>query len=145
MKEDVMFKRTVTMLVALALPIALAAEEPPLMVVAQVLSLSGEQAQALGNMVQARAETLRPAVQQVQAREQALARQLQSTTPDPQMVGHLVIEIRQIQEQIHHAIEETNDQFELLLTPDQRARLEQIRAAVPACGVIPAFKALGLV
>ena len=139
-----MFKRIVMLLVALAFPITLAAQESPWTIVAKILSLSDEQAQTLGHIVRARSEAIRPAVEQVQAREPALARQLQSSDPDPQAVGRLVIEIKRIQEQMHHAIAETNQQFETLLAPDQSARLQQIRAVEPVCGVIPAFKAVGL-
>ena len=139
-----MFKRIIPLLVALTFPIALAAQESPLTIVSKVLLLADEQTQALGDIIQARGESIRPAVQEVQAREQALAQQLQSSDPDPQTVGRLVIEIRRIQEQIHQAVEATNRQFEAVLTPDQLARLQQIRAAAPVCDVIPAFKAAGL-
>ena len=139
-----MFKRIVMLLVALALPIALAAQESPLTIVAKVLSLSNEQTQALGNIVQARSEAIRPLAEQVQARQQGLAQQLQSSNPDPQTVGGLVIEITHIQQQVQQAIEATNHQFEAVLTPDQSARLQQIRSVAPVCDVIPAFKAVGL-
>jgi Spy/CpxP family protein refolding chaperone len=145
MKEDIMFKRIVMLLVAAALPVVLAAEEPsPLAVVAHVLSLSDEQVQALGQIMQARSEAIRPAVQEIQARQQALAQQLQSADPDPQTVGQLVIEIKRIEGQIHQGIEESNKQWESVLAPEQSTRLEQIRAAAPACEVIPAFRAVGL-
>ncbi|HXH38200.1 MAG TPA: hypothetical protein VNN08_06205 [Thermoanaerobaculia bacterium] len=139
-----MFKRIVMLLVALTLPITLAAQESPLTIVAKVLALSSDQAQALGNIVQARSAAIRPLVEQAQARQQALAQQLQSSDPDPQIVGGLVIEITRIQQQIQQAAVATNQQFAMVLTPDQNARLEQIRSAAPVCDVIPAFKAVGL-
>ncbi len=139
-----MFKRIVMLLVALAFPIALAAQESPLGVVSKVLSLSDEQTQTLASIVQARAEALRPAMQEIQTRQQALAQQLQSSDPDVPAVGRLVVEITRIQEQIHQAVEATNYQFDAVLTPDQSARLAQIRSAAPVCDVIPAFKAVGL-
>ena len=88
-----MFKRLIMFLVALAVPIALAAQESPLTIVAKVLSLSDEQTQALGHIVQARGEAIGPAMQEAQKREQALGQQLQSSNPDPLIVGRLVIEI----------------------------------------------------
>jgi Spy/CpxP family protein refolding chaperone len=139
-----MFKRIIMLLVAVTLPVALAAQESPLTVVAKVLSLSDEQTQTLGNIVQARSEAIRPLAEQAQARQQALARQLQSSNPDPQTVGGLVIEITRIQQQIQQAVAATNQQFAMVLTPDQSARLEQIRSVAPVCDVIPAFKAIGL-
>ena len=139
-----MFQRFVLLVVAMAFPIVAAAEEGPLAVVAHVLSLSDEQAQALGEIVKARSEAIRPAVQEIQARQQALAQQLQSADPDPQTVGQLVIEIKRIEGQIHQALDETNRQWESFLAPEQATRLEQIRAAAPVCEVIPAFRAVGL-
>jgi Spy/CpxP family protein refolding chaperone len=139
-----MFKRIIMLLVALALPIAIAAQESPLTVVSKVLALSDEQAQTLGAIMQARSEAIAPAVQEVRTREQALGQQLQASAPDPLIVGRLIIEIKQIQDQIHQAIDETNRQFETVLTPEQSGQLQQIRATEPVCGVIPAFKAVGL-
>jgi Spy/CpxP family protein refolding chaperone len=139
-----MFKRIIMLLVALVFPIALAAQESPLTIVSKVLALSDEQTQTLGGIVQARSEAIASAVQEVRTREQVLGQQLQSSDPDPLTVGRLIIEIKHIQDQIHQAIEETNRQFETVLTPEQSARLQQIRATEPVCGVIPAFKAVGL-
>lgn len=140
-----MFKRVLMIVVALTLPIAAIAEEPPLTVVAHVLALSEEQVQALSEFLQERQEALRPAVQEVQAREQALSQQLQSAEPDPHAIGRLVIEIKRIQEQVQRALAESDAALDEILNADQRARLEQIRGAAPACGVLPAFKAAGLV
>jgi DNA repair exonuclease SbcCD ATPase subunit len=140
-----MIKRVLMVVVALTLPIAAIAEEPPLAVVAHVLELSEEQVQALSQFLQERQEALRPAAQEVHAREQALAQQLQSAEPDPQAIGRLVIEIRRIQEQIQRALAESDAALDEILNAEQRARLEQIRGAAPVCGVLPAFKAAGLV
>ena len=139
-----MTRRFVLLLAATAFSITLAAQESPLAVVAKVLSLSDEQTQALGHIVQSRAAAIQPAIEQIQARQQLLAQQLGSPDPDPQTVGQLFIEINRIQAQIHQAIDETNHQFEGILTPDQSARLGQIRSVAPVCDVIPAFKAVGL-
>jgi Spy/CpxP family protein refolding chaperone len=140
-----MFKRLTMIVVALSLPIALAAQEPPpIAIVANVLSLSEEQIQALGEFLQARGEALRPAAEQLHAREQALSEQLQSADPDAQTVGRLAIEMKRLQEQIQRTLAESNKALDDILTPEQRDRLEQLRGAASACGVIPAFKAVGL-
>jgi Spy/CpxP family protein refolding chaperone len=140
-----MFKRLTMIVVALSLPIALAAQEPPpIAIVANVLSLSEEQIQALGEFLQARGEALRPAAEQLHAREQALSEQLQSADPDAQTVGRLAIEMKRLQEQIQRTLAESNKALDDILTPEQRDRLEQLRGAAGACGVIPAFKAVGL-
>ncbi len=139
-----MFKRFVMFAVAAALPLFASAQDSPLAVVAHVLSLSDEQAQALGALVEARGTAIRPAVEELQTRQQALAQQLQSADPDAPTVGRLVIEIKHIEEQIHQAVAESNRQWESVLTPEQSTLLEQIRAAAGACNIIPAFRAVGL-
>jgi septal ring factor EnvC (AmiA/AmiB activator) len=145
-KEDIMFLRTMMLAVALTFPLTLAAQEPPpIAVVAHVLSLSEDQVHALGEFLQARAEAVRPAAEQLQARQQALAEQLQSSAPDPAVVGRLVIESKNIQEQIQTTIATANKTLDGILNTEQRTRLEQLRgAAAGPCGVIPAFKAIGL-
>ena len=139
-----MFKRAIMLFVAIIFPVTLAAENSPLEVVAKVLSLSQEQIRTLAQIVQGRGDALRPAVEALHAREQALAQQLQSADPDPQIVGQLIIEMKKIQDQVHAAIEETNKQFETVLTPEQATRLHDLRGAAQACDVVPALKAVGL-
>src|SRR5207244_4862359 len=73
-KEDIMFKRTLMIAVALTFPIALAAQEPPpIAIVAHVLSLSDDQVHALADFLQARGEALRPTAEALQAHQAALA------------------------------------------------------------------------
>lgn len=140
-----MFQRTLMLAVALSFPLALSAQEPPpIAVIAHVLSLSEDQVHALGEFLQARVEALRPAAEQLQARQAALAEQLQSSAPDAATVGRLVIEIKTIQEQVQKAAGEANKTLDGILNAEQRTRLEQLRAASGACGVIPAFRAAGL-
>ena len=84
-----MFKRLIMTAVALSFPIALAAQEPPpIAVVANVLALSEDQVHALGDFLQARGEAVRPAAEELQRHQQALAQQLQSANPDPATIGH---------------------------------------------------------
>ena len=139
-----MFKRIVMLVAAVVFPIALAAQESPLEVVAHVLSLSDEQLHALGEILQARNEAIRPALADAQAHEQALAQQLESASPDPQTIGRLMIEMKTIQQQVQRVVADSNAQFEMMLTPEQRVRLEQLRSAAAVCPIIPAFRAVGL-
>jgi septal ring factor EnvC (AmiA/AmiB activator) len=140
-----MFKRLVMTAVALTFPIALAAQEPPpIAIVANVLSLSDQQVHALADFLQARGDAVRPVAEQLQAKSSALAQQLQSSNPDPATVGQLLIEIKTIQDQIQRTIADSNKQLDDIFNADQRTRLDQLRGAAQACGVIPAFKALGL-
>jgi hypothetical protein len=140
-----MFKRTLMIAVAVAFPIALMAQEPPpIAIVAHVLSLSDDQIHALGEFLQARGEALRPAAEELQKHQQALAEQLNAADPDAATVGRLAIEMKRLQEQMQHALEDSNKALDGILNDEQRTRLEQIRGAAGACGVIPAFRAVGL-
>ena len=140
-----MFKRLMMIAVALSLPVALAAQEPPpIAVVANVLSLSEEQVHALGDFLQARGEAVRPAAEELQRHQQALAQQLQAPNPDPATIGQLILEMRAIQAQIQKALGDANKALDQILNDEQRTRLEQLRGAANACQVIPAFKAVGL-
>ena len=140
-----MFKRALMIAVAVTIPITLAAQEPPpIAVVAHVLSLSDDQIHALGEFLQARGEALRPAAEELQRHQQALEQQLQAADPDAATVGRLAIEMKRLQEQIQHTLEESNKALDGILNEEQRTRLEQIRGAAGACGVVPAFKAIGL-
>jgi hypothetical protein len=140
-----MFKRTLMIAVAVTFPIALMAQEPPpIAIVAHVLSLSEDQIHALGELLQARGEALRPAAEELQKHQQALAEQLNAADPDAATVGRLAIEMKRLQEQVQHTLEESNKALDGILSDEQRTRLEQIRGAAGACGVIPAFRAVGL-
>ena len=141
-----MFQRALMIVVALALPLAaLGQEPPPIAVVAHELSLSEDQAHALAEFLQARGEALRPAAEELQKHQKALEEQLNATDPDAATIGRLAIEMKKLQEQVQHVLEESNKALDDILNDEQRTRLEQIRGAAGACGVIPAFKAVGLV
>jgi septal ring factor EnvC (AmiA/AmiB activator) len=144
-KEDIMFKRFLMIAVAVTIPISLAAQEPPpIAVVAHVLSLSDDQIHALGEFLQARGDALRPAAEELQKHQQALEQQLQAADPDAATIGRLAIEMKRLQEQIQNALAESNKALDDIFNAEQRARLEQLRGAAGACGVIPAFRAVGL-
>jgi uncharacterized membrane protein len=141
-----MFQRLIMIAVALSFPIALAAQEatPPLAVVANVLGLSEEQVHALADFLQQRGEAVRPAAEEMQRHQQALAQLLQSSNPDPAAVGQLILEMRALEAQSQKAIGDANKALEQILSADQRTRLDQLRGAANACQVIPAFRAAGL-
>ena len=140
-----MFKRLMMIAVALSLPVALAAQEPPpIAVVANVLSLSEEQVHALGDFLQARGEAVRAAMEELQRHQQALAQLLQSPNPDPTTIGQLILEMRALQAQSQKVLDDANKALGQLLNDEQRTRLEQLRGAAGACQVVPAFKAVGL-
>ena len=141
-----MFKRLMMTAVALSFPVALAAQEPPpIAVAATVLALSEDQIHALGDFLQARGEAVRPAAEELQRHQQALAQQLQSANPDPATIGQLILEIRAIEGRIRQTVGDADKTLDQILDSDQRTRLEQLRGAAGACAVVPAFRAVGLI
>src|SRR5438445_13446773 len=116
-----MFKRYLMITVALTFPIALMAQEPPpIAIVAHVLSLSEDQIHALGELLQARGEALRPTAEEMQKHQQALEEQLNAANPDAATVGRLAIEMKQLQEQVQHTLEDSNKALDGILNDEQR-------------------------
>ena len=123
-----MFKRLLMIAVAMTLPAAMMAQEPPpIAVVAHVLSLSEEQVHALAELLQARGEALRPAMVELQRHQKALEEQLSAADPDVATVGRLAVEMKKLQEQVQHALEGV----------EQGARRDPQRRAAHAAGADP--------
>jgi uncharacterized membrane protein len=116
----------------------------PVKVVATVLGLSEGQTMALVQAIQARDTAVRPLAEEAQAHQQALAALLESDAPDPANVGNLVLEIHALQKSIEGIAGEAMGGFEQTLSDAQRDRLANLRQAAPACEVLPAFRAVGL-
>lgn len=134
---------TVT-LIGAALPVLADGPPPPVQMVANVLSLSGQQVASWLELLQARDAAVQPLQHELQARQQAIASLLQSGSPDPAAVGRLFIEAHTIEQQIGAIILQTNAQFEQTLTAEQRGRLQHVREAAQVCPVVPAFQVTGL-
>ena len=132
-------------LILIALP-AVADEglPQPIQMVAGVLQLAPDQILSLVQMIQQREQTLQPLRLQLEQHRRAVGEALQSASPDAQMVGQILIETRNLEQQIGAINNQGEMQFEQVLTPDQRERLHGIRAAAQVCPVIPAFAAAGL-
>ena len=117
---------------------------PPVMAVANVLQLSGDQIEAFVAMIGARDSAVAPLAAELQKRGQAIDQELQSPDADPATVGRLLLEARSLQKQIEEARRQAAAQFEEVLTPDQKDRLQHVREIAPLMDVIPAFRATGL-
>ncbi len=134
---------TLTLIVS-TLPAIADGPPPPVQVVATILGLSESQVTAWVEMLHAREVAVQPLQQQLQLRQQAIAKLLQSASPDPAALGGALLEARGIEQQIGAIVIQTNAQFEQSLTSDQRDRLQHIREAAQVCPVVPAFQATGL-
>jgi len=122
-----------------------ACADAPVRLVATVLELTPGQVQAWGPILAARGEALGPLAEQIRQRQQAIAAQLQSGSPDPALIGRLLIEVHALQAQVHAVDAQAAARFRELLNLPQRQKLDQVRRAALACPVVPAFAAVGLV
>lgn len=116
----------------------------PIVMVATVLELAPPQVEALVTMIRSRDAEMHPLAEEMMKRQQALGALLQTPEADAAAVGRLILEIRTLQQKVESLARQSAAQFEQALTPDQRARLDHIRASAPVCDVIPAFRGVGL-
>lgn len=127
---------------------ALATEEGPeyaLRVVAAFLELTDEQVASLTTLLEQRNEAIAPLVEEIHARQQQLAEELQSGNPAPGTVGQLVIEIHQFGELIRQAQQSFLESFTSLLNQEQQRRYQAIRMAERLRRFLPAFERLRLI
>jgi uncharacterized membrane protein len=116
----------------------------PIVFVTNFLQLSPDQTMALITMIQTRDTALQPVAMKLHADQEALGKLLDSPDADPATAGRLLIEIRGLEKQAGAAAHDAAAQFENILTPEQRNRLQFIRQAAQVEPAIPAFKAVGL-
>ena len=118
-------------------------EGGPAAVVVQFLGLSPEQAAALGQMLAERQQALAPILQAIAVRE-ARIRELIATGGNPAEIGTLVVQVHHLREQAGAVQVAFLARFGSMLTPEQRARWEQVQVAARLQAVVPAFVALQL-
>lgn len=112
--------------------------------IAQFLQLTDDQVAAWDVLIadrDAAAEPIRNEIAAVDAEIQAL---LSGDDPDPFAVGDLVIQRRDLAEQLAGIHRSYIQDFEALLTDDQHAKYHFIRRAERAEPLFPAFRTLGL-
>ena len=119
-------------------------EPHPLHVVAMALTLSEDQIQNFADVLQDRIRAIQPLAEKAHARHEEIAKALDTPDADPAAVGKLLIEIRQLQQQIAVVNAEAAARFEEVLTTEQRERLGHLREAARVCPILPAFQAVGL-
>ncbi len=146
-------KRVLIVLAVMALALPAVAQTPDPgqgpgpaeQVVAHFLQLTPEQIDTWHGLIQAREEAaapLREALADVQAQLDELFSQ---EDPDPAAVGELVLERRDLGEQLAEVHRTYVDGFEAMLDENQMERLRFVRGAAMIQDVIPAFQRAGLV
>jgi Spy/CpxP family protein refolding chaperone len=117
---------------------------PPIVFVSTFLQLAPAQTQALIAAIQARDAALQPIAMKLHADQESLGRLVESSDADPATAGRLLLEIRAAEKQASAVVQAAAAQFEAVLTPEQRGRLQFVRQAAQIEPAIPAFKAVGL-
>jgi Spy/CpxP family protein refolding chaperone len=112
--------------------------------VSNFLQLAPAQTLALITAIQTRDAALQPIAMKLHADQEALGKLLESSEADVAAVGRLLLEIRAAEKQASAVAQAAAAQFEAVLTPEQRGRLQFVRQAAQIEPAIPAFKAVGL-
>lgn len=134
------------LIVALAVPVLAQQAAPrPKEVVARFLELTPEQVTAWEGLLATLDGTLDPLREQLRDVQHQLAEMLQGENPDPAAVGTLVIQGKELREQMGEAHRVYGAAFEELLTETQVNRLNFIRRAAHVQPIIPAFRLFGLI
>ncbi len=114
-----------------------------LQTVIRFLQLRPDQVEQLQQLLQARQEQVAPLLQAIAELENRL-RELLDSGGSPPDVGQVVIEIHALQAQIAQFQASFLANFDNLLDPDQRQRLEALRLAARVKPLLPAFQQLQL-
>ena len=113
--------------------------------VSRYLQLDEDQREAWKNLLAELREQVAPLREQLQSVRQELRDELGAPDPDPATVGTLMLEARDLEQQIRAAREEYRQDFSNLLDAEQNRKLEAIHAAARLEPLLPAFRATALI
>ena len=97
---------------------------------ARYLRLTPEQVQQQRQLVQALRADVEPLREQRKALREDLREALEGGSPDACAVGAIVVDLSELRGQIRGELEEFDDAFSDILTPEQLARYEALKEAV---------------
>jgi Spy/CpxP family protein refolding chaperone len=117
---------------------------PPEVALREALGLSDEQVAALHTLLEARRQAMEALQPQVAEAERALREAIADSEPDPTTIGTLTLQLEQLRAQVRDVDTAFRDGFLALLTEEQAARLEQIRATEGALRAAQALHQLGI-
>jgi len=122
---------------------ALSGSSESVQAVAQFLQLSPDQVDALVQLLEARQSAVAPLLQKMAIAESRL-NQLLNSGGTPADIGALVIQIHTLQQQVMLAQQSFLTNFQNLLDPDQRQKLEAVHLAAQLQPIVPYFEQLAL-
>lgn len=113
-------------------------------VIAAFLQLTDDQVAAWDGLIADRNAAAEPLATEIAAVDAEIQALLAGEDPDPYQVGDLVIQRRDLAEQLAEVHRIYVEGFEALLTEDQLAQYHFIRRAERSEPIFPAFRTLGL-
>lgn len=99
-----------------------------MMRMAHALDLTEEQQASLKQMIDEQRKAVEPLVQQKRDLRRQIREQLDSEAADATTIGQLTIQSHNLGKQLRAAHEGMKERFESVLTPEQKAKLEQLKA-----------------
>ena len=117
---------------------------PPEVVLMHVLDLSEEQVAEIERLVEVRAGATEPLVMEVHFLHENLAEVLDGETPDPVVVGEIVLNVRAHEKEIARHQQGYREGFRSMLRPDQMERVGHINRVALALRGAEALGRLGL-
>ncbi|HEX6739670.1 MAG TPA: Spy/CpxP family protein refolding chaperone [Vicinamibacteria bacterium] len=94
----------------------------------RALNLTEEQRAQFKQLAEEHHKAQQPLREQAQALHQQLRQNLESGTPDAAAVGQLAIQAHAVEKQLHESRAQLMERFEGLLTPEQKAKLEELKS-----------------
>ncbi len=118
---------------------------PPPAVVASFLGFTDSQAMQFGDLLAQFQTTLHGVQEQLAARQIQLDTLLAQPTPNPAIVGSLLLQIHALQQQMAQVVQNFQNQFASLLTDEQKQKVQAVTLASQLQPVVGSFVALYLV
>ena len=109
------------------------------------LALSDTQVQALIDLRKTQAEENKPILEQIRTKAEALREEMNKTSPDPAVVGKLMVEMKQLRESLKEGRGEVNPAAVAILTPEQQAKLKALSDALTLAPAANQAAGLGLI
>jgi Spy/CpxP family protein refolding chaperone len=98
---------------------------------AEALGLSDDQKAQLDALRSKQRETMRPLMEAVRQAHDALKKSMDADSPDPATVGQAALTLNAAEKKLRAAHEAAFEEMKSILTPEQQAKLEQMKEKGP--------------
>lgn len=104
--------------------------QPPEKALENFFQLNEDQMAVFKNLLETRQQTMRPLAERFAELEKRWRGLFASANPDPVIAGRLTVQMHSIRQQMNRVQRQFIQDFEDLLMPDQKGRLQLLRMAV---------------